>query len=121
MPGGRSRSALAETNALMVYSYLPRRWDIATGLFHFKNYYSSEVTPLGEQLGTPRLFSERNYGALISASYPFDRFRRMELGYTQMFVERTFFVEDANGLVYENGKEFRSVSSPSVSFGSRSR
>ena len=107
---------LAETNALVIYNYLPRRTDLGVGIFHFKNYYSSEVTPLGEQLGTPRLFSERNYGALISASYPFDRFRRMELGYTQMFVERTFFVEDANGLVYENGKEFRSVSSPSVSF-----
>ena len=106
---------LAETNALVVYSYLPRRWDIGTGIFHFKNYYSSEVTPLGEQLGTPRLFSERNYGALLSASYPFDRFHRLELGYTQMFVERTFFFEDANGVFFEDGKEYRSVSSPSLS------
>ncbi|TMQ73337.1 MAG: hypothetical protein E6K80_00385 [Candidatus Eisenbacteria bacterium] len=106
---------LAETNALAVYSYLPQRWDFSAGLFHFKNYYSSAITPLGEQLGTPRLFSERNYGALISAAYPFDRFHRMELGYTQMFVEREFFFEDANGILYSDGKQFRSVSSPSIS------
>jgi Tol biopolymer transport system component len=107
---------LAETNALIVYNYLPRRWDLGVGLFHFKNYYSSEVTPLGEQLGTPRLFSDRNYGALISASYPLDRFRRIEIGYTQMFVDRTFFTEDANGVIFESGQEFRSVSSPSLSW-----
>jgi hypothetical protein len=106
---------LAETNALMVYSYLPRRWDFSTGIFHFKNYYSSEVTPLGEQLGTPRLFSERNYGALLSAAYPFDRFHRLELGYTQMFVEREFFREDENGIIFADGKQYRSVSSPSIS------
>jgi Tol biopolymer transport system component len=106
---------LSETNALVVYSYLPRRWDFSTGMFHFKNYYSSEVTPLGEQLGTPRLFSERNYGALLSAAYPFDRFHRVEIGYTQMFVERQFFREDDSGLLYADGKQYRSVSSPSIS------
>ncbi len=106
---------LAETNALLIYSYLPRRWDFSTGLFHFKNYYSSEITPLGEQLGTPRLFSERNYGALFSAAYPFDRFHRAEIGYTQMFVEREFFVEDADGILHSDGKQYRSISSPSLS------
>ena len=106
---------LAETNALVVYNYLPKRWDVGTGIFHFKNYYSAEITPLGEQLGTSRLFAERNYGALVSASYPFDRFRRLEFGYTQMFVERTFFAEDVDGLIFETGKAYRSVSSPSMS------
>jgi Tol biopolymer transport system component len=105
---------LAETNALVVYNYLPRRWDVGGGLFHFKNYYWSEVTSLGEGLGTPRLFAERNFGLLLSTSYPFDRFRRAELGFMQMFVERTFFAEDDLGF-FETGKEYRSVSSPSLS------
>src|SRR5439155_597552 len=69
---------------------------------------------LSPQLGTPRLFSDRNFGFLLSASYPFDRFRRLELGYTQMFVDRTFFAEDELGF-FQTGKEFRSVSSPTVS------
>ena len=108
-------NSLEETNALAVYNYLPRRWDYGLGLFHFKNYFSSRVTTLGEQFGSPRLFSERNFGAILSSSYPFDRFRRMELNYTQMFVERTFFEEDAIGNLFEAGKEYRSVHSPSVS------
>ncbi|HET9328625.1 MAG TPA: BamA/TamA family outer membrane protein [Candidatus Eisenbacteria bacterium] len=106
---------LSETNALLVYTYLPRRWDFSTGVFHFKNYYSSQVSPLGEQLGTPRLFSERSYGALVSTAYPFDRFRRLEFGYTQMFVERQFYDEDANGVLFEGRKEHLAVSSPSIS------
>ena len=105
---------LSETNALVLYSYLPRRLDVSGGLFHFKNYFSSDVTTLGEQLGTPRLFSERNFGLLLSGSYPFDRFRRAELGFIQMFVERTFFEEDEFGF-RETGQEFRSVSSPTLS------
>src|SRR5436309_5995326 len=107
-------NSLSETNALVIYNYLPRRWDLGAGVFHFKNYFSSQVTTLGEQLGTPRLFSDRNFGFLLSASYPFDRFRRLELGYTQMFVDRTFFAEDELGF-FQTGKEFRSVSSPTIS------
>src|SRR3989442_6995902 len=75
-------NSLSETNALAVYNYLPRRWDLGAGVFHFKNYFSSRVTTLGEQLGSPRLFSDRNFGLLLFASYPFDRFRRVELNYT---------------------------------------
>src|SRR5262249_23490716 len=57
-------SSLGETNALAIYNYLPRRWDFGGGLFHFKNYYSSRVTTLGDALGSPRLFSERNFGLI---------------------------------------------------------
>ncbi len=108
-------SSLQETNALAIYNYLPRRWDYSVGVFHFKNYYSSRVTTLGEALGSPRLFSERNFGLLLSSSYPFSRFRRMEIGFTQMFVERDFFEKDAFGFYFVSGRQFRSVTSPSLS------
>jgi Tol biopolymer transport system component len=108
-------SSLDETNALAIYNYLPRRWDYGVGLFHFKNYYSSQVSTLGESFGSPRLFSERNFGFLGEASYPFDRFRRVDFNFTQMFVERQFFLEDVFGNVYQANREYRSVSSPSVS------
>jgi len=108
-------NSLEETNALAIYQYLPRRWDLGAGVFHFKNYFSSRVTPLGEQLGGPKLFSERTYGALATAAYPFDRFRRVDFNFTQMFVERAFFEEDPFGFVFESGHEYRSVTSPSIS------
>jgi len=108
-------NSLEETNALAIYNYLPLRWDLGGGFFHFKNYFSSRVTPLGEQLGGPKLFSERTYGGLASAAYPFSRFRRVDFNFTQMFVERKFFEEDPFGFIFETGHEYRSVTSPSVS------
>jgi Tol biopolymer transport system component len=108
-------SSLEETNALVLYGYLPKRWDLSFGAFHFKNYYSSRVTTLGEEFSSPRLFSDRLYGALVQAAYPFDRFHRAEVGFTQMFVDRRFFVEDVFGDIIEQGGERRSVTSPSVS------
>lgn len=108
-------NSLQDLNALVVYNYLPRRWDLGAGLFHFKNYYSSNITTLGEQLGTRRDFSEQNYGALLSASYPFDRFRRVEFNFTQIFLERIFYDQDAFGGLFRSGSEYRSVTSPSVS------
>jgi Tol biopolymer transport system component len=105
-------SSIEETNALAVYNYLPRRWDFGGGLFHFKNYYSSRVTTLGDALGSPRLFSERNFGALANVSYPFDRFRRVEFSLTQLFAEIRFY-DPVYGTPLE--RKYRSVTSPSVS------
>jgi len=104
-------SSLEETNALVVYQYLPRRWDLGGGMFHFKNYYSSRVTTLGDALGAPRLFSERNFGLIGQASYPFDRFHRMELSLTQLFAEIQFY-DPLFGT--PQARQYQSVTSPSV-------
>jgi hypothetical protein len=109
-------SSLEETNALAIYNYLPKRWDVGFGIFHFKDYYSSRVTQLGENFDRPRLFSDRSFGFLLTASYPFDRFRRAELNFTQMFVDRQFFETDVFGVVVESGSETRTITSPSISF-----
>ena len=108
-------NSLEETNALAIYNYLRRRLDLGIGLFHFKDYFSSRVTTLGEQLDSPRLFSEQTFGGILSASYPFDRFRRAELNLTQMFVDRRFFDQNAAGDFYQTASQFRSVTSPSLS------
>ena len=108
-------TSLDDLNALVLYNYLPRRWDFGVGIFHSKNYLNSSVTSLGEPLGRPRDFSERNYGALLSMSYPFHRFQRVEFGFLQSFVERTFYDRDEFGTYFPAGTEYRSVSSPSVS------
>ncbi len=107
--------SLEETNALAIYSVLPRRWDWSVGAFHFKNYFQSRVTTLGEQLGSVQLFSERSFGGLGELSYPFDRFRRVDLQLTQMFVERIFYTQDVYGDYVRSGREYRSITSPSLS------
>jgi len=108
--------SLEETNALAVYSYLPKRWDWSVGAFHFKNYFQSRVTTLGEQLSSAQILSERTFGGLGELSYPFDRFRRTDLEFTQMFVERVFYVTDAFGDLVPGPSAYRSVTSPSISF-----
>jgi Tol biopolymer transport system component len=108
-------NSIEETNALAIYNYLPGRWDVGGGFFHFKNYFSSRVTQLGENLDSPKLFSDRSFGGLITASYPFDRFRRVEFNFTQMFVDRQFFDRNVFGSIVETEREFRSVTSPAVS------
>jgi Tol biopolymer transport system component len=107
--------SLDETNVLAVYSYLPRRWDFSVGLFHFKNYYSSRVTTTGEALTSPRLFSEGSVGGLVGVSRPFDRFRRLDLTYTQMFVQRTFYDSGDLRDLPSTGRRYESVSSPAAS------
>jgi outer membrane protein assembly factor BamA len=107
--------SLEETNALAMYSYLPRRWDFSAGAFHFKNYFQSRVTTLGEQLSSAQVFSERTFGGLGQLSYPFDRFRRTDIAFTQMFVQRTFYVRDVFGDYVRGPSTYRSVTSPSLS------
>jgi Tol biopolymer transport system component len=107
--------SLSETNAIAVYNYLPRRWDYGFGVFHFKDYLNSNVTGLGEALGSSRLFSERRFGGILSTAYPFDQFKRVEFTFTQMFLERQFFEEDLFGNLFKANTEYRSVTSPAVS------
>lgn len=109
-------NSVSDANVLVQYSVLPHRLDWNIGAFHFKNYYQSRVTTLGEQLSGAKLFSERSFGVLGGFSYPFDRFRRVETAFTQMFVEEQFFVEISNGDFLKQNREYRSVTSPSLSF-----
>ncbi len=114
LAGDLFTNALSETNVLALYNVLPRRLDWSVGAFHFKNYFQSTVTSLGENLGNEELFSERSFGALVGWSYPFDRFRRVELQYTQKFVEEIFFAERPNGAVQPINREYRSASTPTI-------
>ena len=107
--------SIEETNGLFLYSYLPRRWDFTAGLFHFMDCRSARVTGAGEALRGPLLFSERSFGALFEASWPFDRFRRLGVAFTQVFVEPTCFEEDALGEPARTGCRNESVSAPSLS------
>jgi outer membrane protein assembly factor BamA len=104
-----------DLNALAIYNYLPRRLDVGMGLFHSKNYFSSTVTSLGEPLGRLRDFSERNYGAFVATSYPFHRFKRIELNFGVTFVERVYYERDEFGQYFAGGTDFESVTTPTIS------
>jgi WD40 repeat protein len=108
-------NSISDANILTIYSVLPRRTDWSVGAFHLKNYYQSRVTTLGEQLSGAKLFSERSFGVLAGLSHPFDRFRRFEAQFTQMFVDEQFYEERPNGDIVRTVREYRAVSSPSFS------
>jgi outer membrane protein assembly factor BamA len=106
--------SLDETNILAYYFYLPKRWDYGFGVFHYKNYYYSRSTPLGESFPFARRFSDRNVGFTALLSYPFDRFRRIDLDLNNVIVDRAFFDEDENGNLFRSGSELHMVTAPSV-------
>ena len=87
-------SSLEETDILGIYYYLPRRLDLGVGAFHFKSYYYSRTTELGEEFSEEKYFSDRNYGFLLLASYPFGKFNRVDFDLTELSVDREFFEYD---------------------------
>lgn len=89
-------ASLDESDFLAVYYYLPRRTDYGFGLFHFKNYYYSDRTSLGTPIGEgkeERLFSERQFGAVLALSYPLDKYRRFDFDFTAMQTRREIYSE----------------------------
>jgi hypothetical protein len=76
--------------------------------------YSARYTTTGEALGSARISSERSFGALIGASRPFDRFRRLDLDLSEVLVERRFYEEDEPGFLPAAERRYESVTSPSV-------
>jgi Tol biopolymer transport system component len=108
--------SLDNTNILAYYYYLPKRWDYGFGVFHYKNYYYSRTTPLGEQFQTPQRFSDRNVGFTGLLSYPFNRFKRVDIDLNNVIVDRSFFAEDEVGNFFRTGSELRVVTAPSVTF-----
>jgi Tol biopolymer transport system component len=79
------------------YMFLRKRWDLGVGLFHFKNYYNSAFTTIGEVLPSNAFFSERNYGLTFEATYPFSTFRRFRAGMQLLTSARTEFAPDPTG------------------------
>jgi Tol biopolymer transport system component len=108
--------SLDETNILAYYYYLPKRWDYGIGVFHYKSYYFSRTTNLGESFTEARRFSDRNIGFAGLLSYPLDRFRRIDLNLTNIVVDRSFYDEDAFGFLVRTRSELRVVTAPSAAY-----
>jgi Tol biopolymer transport system component len=108
-------SSLRQMNLLAKYDYLPKRTDLGLGFYHFNNYLFSTITALGERFAQPRYFNDETFGMVATASYPFDRFHRVDFALTQMVVNRTFFEVSDQGLTADvTGQERRLVTAPSA-------
>ena len=100
---------------------MPKRWDYGFGVFHYKSYYFSRTTALGESFTEARRFSDRNVGFAGLLSYPLDRFRRWDFALQNMVVDRSYYREDVFGYLYRTGSELRFVTAPSVALRQRQR
>ncbi len=109
--------SLENSDIAASYASLKHRWDLGGGIFHFKNYYNSAFTSVGEVLPDDVFFSERNYGLFLNASYPFSTFRRLSFELQGLVSERTDYSFDPTGfyLVAANEVTHR-ILQPSVNF-----
>ncbi len=99
------------------YFQLRRRVNLGAGVFHFKNYYNSVITTVGELLPDNSFFSERNYGLFGLASYPLDTFRRFDLELQLFRSERTLYGRDASGYyLVETDRRTDSLAQPTLSY-----
>mgnify|MGYP006278754629 CR=1 FL=1 len=90
-------SSIESSNFYVLYENLARRPNLSVGVYNFKEYYYSERTRLGEDLGEKRYFTERSYGLSLGASYPFSRFTRLEFDVSALTVDRRFAEELETG------------------------
>ena len=99
------------------YYHLKHRIDYGVGVFHYKNYYNSAFTSVGELLAEDTYFSERNYGVFGIASYPLSTFRRIDFEVQALTSERTIFKPDAdNFFLVEEDKSTNRLLRPSLSY-----
>ena len=110
-------SSLESSNFHVLYQHLAHRANFSLGLHNFKDYYYSDRTWLGEDLGEKRYFSERSYGLSAGVSYPFSMFTRVEFDISAVSVDRQFATVDDEGYVeLTDERVARSLIMPSVRF-----
>lgn len=109
--------SLGDSDLAASYAFLKRRVDLGVGIFHYKNYYNSVFTSVGEVLPHDTFFSERNYGFYGIASYPFSTFRRLSLRLQALASEQTNYRLDHTGYyLAEAEKRTYSLLQPMLTF-----
>jgi Tol biopolymer transport system component len=100
---------LKNSNFQLSYSYLPMRVDIGASIFHFSYRFYTYVEE-GQYLYFGYI-RDRNYGASLFFSRPFDRYRRMDFGITAMGISRDLVALDEQYYYYYYTEEPRDVAS----------
>ena len=110
-------SSLESTNFHLLYEHRGHRANFSLGLHNFKDYYHSDRTWLGEDLGERRYFTERSYGVSAGVSYPFSVFSRVEFDISAISMDRQFAeISDAGYVELTDERVSRSLIIPSVRF-----
>jgi Tol biopolymer transport system component len=110
-------SSLESSNFHLLYEHRGHRANFSLGLHNFKNYYHSDRTWLGEDLGERRYFTERSYGLSAGVSYPFSVFTRVEFDISAISMNRQFAEISDDGYVELTDERIaRSLIIPSVRF-----
>ena len=108
-------SSIEASNFYALYEHLGRRANFSVGIYNFKDYYYSERTWLGEDLGEKRYFTERSYGLSVGVAYPFSKFTRVEFDVSALSLDRQFAEENEQGEIVLTEEEVsRSLVIPSV-------
>ncbi|MCD4690057.1 BamA/TamA family outer membrane protein [bacterium] len=110
-------SSFKFTNALLRYEYLAKRINYSFAVYSYREYYHSNRTRLGEDLGEKRYFTERNYGLSVGMTYPLSHFSRLELDLSGHTMTRQFAEENEDGDIELTDEEVdRTLLIPSLRF-----
>lgn len=75
-------NSINQSNLQAIYLNSSNRLNFGLGLFHNKNYF---IDP------SDRLFSDRTYGVMASAWYPFSLFRRVQVDFAHTYIDRVYY------------------------------
>ncbi len=70
---------LRNSDYQFAYYYMPHRVDVGVGAFHYAYFFLT---------GWGTVIRDRNYGGSLYASYPFDRYRRVDFSTTYLGIDR---------------------------------
>lgn len=90
------QNRLELSNYLIGYQYLPRRIDFAFSFYHFVYYFFTRDERYQNDLSHVdsngrSFFNDRYYGLASSISYPFSKFRRIELNTDMTVIARSIW------------------------------
>lgn len=81
-------NSIDQSNFQLFYNYSKRRLEYGVGALYYKNFYIDNRSAIGF---SDRLFSDKVYGALGQASYPFSKFTRAQLSLSGLNFDREYF------------------------------
>ena len=108
--------SIEDSDIMLSYYYLRKKFDYAFGIFQFKSYLNSRTTSLGEAFLDYRMFTERNYGLFGMVSYPFSTFTRLDMEMQGYVSQREFFENSGSYYYTSTGeKTLRRLFQPTIS------
>ncbi|MCI0330112.1 MAG: BamA/TamA family outer membrane protein [candidate division Zixibacteria bacterium] len=81
-------NSIDQSNFQLFYNYSKKRIDYGFGLLYYKNFYIDNRSAAGF---SDRLFSDKVYGVLSQAAYPFSKFTRAQLSLSALNFDREYF------------------------------